>query len=323
MSDCRITAVTLADSRESAAQAVLLARSLRRFGGALADSAMRLYVPSFAPPLPLAVRDELAVSAVELVELAVPDEVAAFPFAGKVYAAAAAELDLEDIHRSRGIPGSLLWMDADTLILREPRHLTIREGETLCYRPVHHKLIGSDIDEPLDAYWALVYEACHVPEGAVFPMLTCADRRRVRPYFNAGLLGLRPEAGIMREWLETFAREYRRPELARLYRRDARYAVFIHQALLSGVILARLDRSAMRELPEWYNYPLHLHADYAPDRRPERLDDLTTCRYEKLPPEPGWWGLTMSESLRGWLVGERERLGGLPGFKEDSEETSG
>ena len=127
-----------------------------------------------------------------------------FPFAVKVFAAAAAE------SLARGQADYLAWMDSDSIVVSEPKALLLSDGKDLGYRPVDHTLIGSPYDAPIDRFWESIYRHCGVPEsrGFPFPMVTSVDERRIRPYFNAGLLVVRPERGLLQSWRERFHRLY-------------------------------------------------------------------------------------------------------------------
>jgi hypothetical protein len=72
---------------------------------------------------------------------------------------------------------------------------------------------------------------------------------------------------------------YRHPDFRRFFENPS-YRVFMHQAVLAGVVLSSFSPTQLYELPESYNYPLHLHADYPIEFRPVKLNDLVTCRYE-------------------------------------------
>jgi hypothetical protein len=281
---------------------LLLVRSLREYGGALASSAVEVLAPDDMV-LGDEWRDAVIAAGAQVTRLAVPPEIRSFPFAAKVQAAAHVEAMCEeraDAHRT-----TLVWMDADTLVLDEPGALVLGGDEVLAYRPVHHKLIGSAFGEPLDEYWSTVYRLCGVEPGAVFPMTTCADRQAIRPYYNAGLLAVLPAAGLMRRWAEVFEGAYQTPEMRQFYGVDSMYAIFAHQAVLTGVVLSRVARDHARELPERYNYPLHLHSEYASDWRARRLNELATCRYEVLPFGADWWSeIPIDEPLATWLVQE-------------------
>jgi hypothetical protein len=142
--------------------------------------------------------------------------------------------------------------------------------------------VGSRCDEPLDPFWTLVYRCCNVPEDHVFPMTAHVDGERIRPYFNAGLLIVRPEKELFQGWRDRFFRVYQSPEFQAFYERDERYVIFAHQAIVTGVLLSALAPDQMQELPPTYNYPLHLYEEDVTDCRPQRLEELVTCRHEGL-----------------------------------------
>lgn len=288
-------------------QAVLLADSIRTFGGDLARVPLWWYVPDHrAPgergpdnPLSPPARDRLLALGVELIPFEIDVEVARFFFAADLAAAAHAE------ERAAGQAARLAWLTSNTLVLHEPEHLLLKEGALVGYRPVHHTNVGSPYGEPLNPFWAAVYRRCQVPDERVFPMTTHVDRATIRPYFNAGHLVVRPEHGLLRAWHDVFFGAYRSPEFRAFYPQDERYVIFVHQAILSGVLLASVAREAMQELPATYNYPLHLYAKDPPGSRPPALEALITCRYEAwddLEALP----LPAGEQYRRWLA---ERLG--------------
>jgi hypothetical protein len=290
-------------SAGSARQAALLARSLRRFGGTLAASDFLALVPAGRRSIDEAASGALAAAGAGRVPFELPEEAARFPFGALAYAAAAAEEQLE------GRSAVLAWLNPDTLVLAEPEEFRLAPGKVLAYRPVHHLLIGSPYDEPLDPFWRLAYERCGVASSAVFPMVTCADARRVRPYFNAGLLVVRPEARILRCWRDAFASHYDAPELSTFCERDERYRIFAHQVLLSASVLAVADKMALHELPDRYNYPLHLHESYESARRPTSVGELITCRYESLSDWPWRETIDVPEPYASWLAAEHAAIG--------------
>ncbi len=160
----------------------------------------------------------------------------------------------------------LIWLSSNTLILHEPTAFLLSDGKDLAYR----------------------------------------DDLIVRPYFNAGILITRPENVLFKTWRDTFFKVYQKPELQQLYKQDERYAIFIHQAILSGVILATLTVEEIQELPSAYNYPEHLHGEDITANRPAILDELVTVRHEGFYQDPDWkQKMPASDSLKDWLA---ERL---------------
>ena len=63
---------------------------------------------------------------------------------------------------------------------------------------------------------------------------------------------------------------------------DQRNALFLHQAILSGMMIHHYSQRELHQLPEAVNYPLHLQDEYPKEYKPAALDDLTTARYESI-----------------------------------------
>jgi hypothetical protein len=294
-----------AEDAPAGRRARLLARSIRAFAGRFAESPIWIMVPR-ATPLPEDVSDGMKAAAAEVVPCDISSAVAAFPFGAKVIAAGAAEA------RAAG-GGTLIWMDSGALVLREPSELHLPSGKTFAARPVDLALIGSRLSDPVTPFWDLIYRACAVPEESLFPMESSVDEVSIRPYFNAGLLAVDPERGVLGQWATTFQRVYQGPRLVELYQADSRYSVFAHQAVLAGVVLSSLDREEIGELAPLANYPLHLHDRYPRARRPRSLDEVTVCRYEEFFENPVWeTAIGLGAPLRSWL---RRELGLIVGAR--------
>jgi len=89
----------------------------------------------------------------------------------------------------------------------------------------------------------------------------------------------------------------------KFYQKDERYAVFVHQAVLSGVILSMLQTGEIQELPPTYNYPLHLHAQDVTDHRPSSLEELVIFRHEGFYADPEWINrMPAKEPLKQWIA---------------------
>ena len=235
-------------------ETILLAKTLRRFGGSLADTPLTAFYPQDRP-LPEIIARQLTALSVELAPFKIDPQARQFPLAVVPFGTAAAE----DHASSADL---LAWLLPDALILNPPTDFLLAEGKQLAYRPVHHQNIGAGWRQPLDPFWEKIYDNCQVPEAQVFEMTTCYQER-IYPYFNAGLLVTRPANGLCRAWLEAFLNLYPHPDFVPFFEQQ-KYAVFFHQAVLAGVILNRYPQAVLAELPESYNYPLHMHADFPP-----------------------------------------------------------
>jgi len=193
---------------------------------------------------------------VEVVASGAPSDALAYPFGGKVYAASAAE------QRTGSSAAILAWLDEDTIVLREPAEFDLDPGETFGYRPVMHQRIGSPYDEPVDAFWTRVYEVSAVPEAAIFPVTTPADGKKIRAYFNAGVLVVRPERGLLRRWESVFSTLYHDSTIVRMCGEDVYKRVFLHQAALAAAVLSTIGKDESRQFSERVNYPLFFHEQF-------------------------------------------------------------
>jgi hypothetical protein len=286
--------------RSSETNALLLVESIRAFAGSLSRSPIWCLTPEYKEPLSKAFMKRLQPLDVTLIPFELDRNVLQFPFTGEAHAASLAE------SKAVGKADILAWLNPNSVVLQEPRDFLLRDDRVLGYRPVHHTLVGSRFDGPLDPFWTLVYRYCGVPGDRVFPMRTHVDDETIRPYFNAGFLIARPERGLLKAWRDTYLRVYGEPPLQELYRRDGRYRIFVHQAVLSGVIMAALETDEIQELPPTYNYPIHLHGEDITDHRPSSLEELVTIRHEGFYEDTEWFEkMPAGEPLKRWFA---ERL---------------
>ncbi len=250
----------------SVRQMLLLAESLRRWGGELSDAPFWLLVPRGEEAYLEGFQGRLSGADVRIADFEVDLQAASFPFARKVLAAAEAERLAEDA------ASTLVWMDSGALILQSPAGLQLPRGIRLAARPVDLALIGSRYEEPPDAFWKLIYRECGVPEEQLYPMQSSVDRINIRPYFNAGLLAVQPHDGLLQAWRDDFLRLHMIPEFEPFYLANPRYRIFMHQAVLAGTLLARLSPAEILLLPATVNYPLHFHQRFPTAERPASLE---------------------------------------------------
>lgn len=247
--------------------------------------------------------EELRGPGVEIRISTTPDEAQWFYFAGKVFAAGKAETAAE------GKAAILVWMDDDTIVLREPADFVLSDRTAFAYRPVTHNRSGSLYSESPDPFWSRIYEKLAIEPDSLFPVVTPADRQTIRAYFNSGLLVVRPEHGILRGWGESFRVLYRDSVLAEMCREDVTKRIFLHQTALVGGVMHALDKDAMTELSDRYNYPVFFERMFSAEKEFDSIEDVITLRYDVYfrKPNPDW-----SDRLRGpaelisWM---KDRLG--------------
>lgn len=237
----------------------------------------------------------------------VEEEATWYYYAQKVFAAAQAEADLAEA-------GEILaWLDEDTVFMQEPEEFDLPEGVSLGYRPVMHRNIGLQVEDPVDAFWTRVYADLSVASDTLFPMVTPADDETIRPYINAGCLVVRPERGLLRKWAAYWPILYRDPELKRMSEADIRKRIFLHQVALTCAVINHLRPDERQELSPRINYPFFFKEMFGGKHDFDDLTDVTTFRHESYfrDPAPDW-----EERLKGppdridWI---REHIASKPG----------
>lgn len=249
-----------------------LAESLRTFGGTFKDSPVWCYLPDELAIGDQALLDRLTSSGVEMRKVHTPEEARWIFYAGKVYASEAAE-SLAAQYNSL-----LAWLDADTMILDEPSAFDLKPDLKIAYCPVMHNRSGALYGQPPDNYWSRIYERLEIPEDMLFPMITPADRQKIRAYFHCGLIVVRPEIDILGQWARSFETLYSDMILADMCRHDATKRIFLHQTALTGAVLHNVARHQMLELPETYNYPVFFDMRYEAEKSFNSIRDVVTLR---------------------------------------------
>lgn len=284
--------VTLVSTVDQRAQARLLVDSVRSFGGAL--SHCRIWVfeadPQGVPCGSLEDADTRVFS------LGVSPTVQHYWFAGKVSACARAE-EMAD-------PGvqSLVWLSPDNLVIQPPVLFVLSPEVDAAVRPVHVKNVGLLTTDPLDGFWKKVYETVGL-EDVTIAVESFVDAQRLRAYFNSHALAVDPARGLFRRWLACFETLVCDDAYQADSCPDPLHQIFLHQAVLSALLVADLDFQRVRVLPPAYNYPYNLHGRVPLDRRAQALDDLVSIAYEDRPLDPAVVDdIDIREPLRSWLA---------------------
>jgi hypothetical protein len=286
--------------------AAALAECIRTWGGPYRESPIYIAVTD-----PGYLKGVLASTNVIRVPLEVGEPERSFPYAVKARAAAAVE------GRVAGTVRSLAWFDPETLLFGPPREMDLEEGTAAAVTPVQFINTGQAPEEPVDAYWAGIYRRVGLDPGKIFTIETRVDRRTIRAYLNCGMFAVRPERGLLREWAEVQDALLGDAAYMQTAITDGIHRIFLHQAIITSLLVARLPRKEIRFLSHAYNYPLFCHSlDFSPgtggpyrvpaDTRPAKLNDLATAFYEGLFRRHEDWATLIppaDEPLRSWLSG--------------------
>jgi hypothetical protein len=285
--------VTTIANEEEQKQVQMLTDSIRTFGGPFRES--EVWIFDISPEGDLCVR--MGADRVEAFPLELPSGMASYPFAGKVTACASAEemVAAADL--------TLVWVSNDCLVLNPPNEQVLTLPYQAAFRPVHIQNVGSAWVEPLDAYWQTVYEVVKL-EKAPFSVTSFVDQVRLRPYFNSHTFSIHPSLGLMNRWLELFQQFVTDEEFQEGPCQPIREKVFLHQALLSALVVSELGEEEIWILPPKYSYPYNLHGDIPATDRVGDMGALVNLTWEGRTLDPRQVeDLHIGEPYRSWLRG--------------------
>jgi hypothetical protein len=217
--------------------AAMLVDSIRAWGGEYRDCPIYAVLTD-----PRASGLRLKDKNVQMVPLELKESVRNYPFAAKAYAAAKVESLIA------GKAQSLAWFDPETMLLRPPREMDLKDGVSAAVAPVAFINIGQAENEPVNAYWAAIYKKCSLDPKKLFIVETKVDCKKVRA-----------DRGLCREWAQVLDELLHDKEYQRTAITDAVHKTFLHQAVISTLIVSRLDRREIHMFSPGYNYPLYCH----------------------------------------------------------------
>jgi len=288
----------------------MLVDSIRTWGGKYRDDP--IYVVLIGPKASgLRIMDKN----VELVSLELEESVRKYPFAAKAYAAAKVE------ELIAGKIRSLAWFDPETMLWRPPKEMDLRDGISAAVAPVAFINTGQEEGEPVNTYWAAIYKKCALDSKKLFIVETKVDCKKVRAWLNCGMFAVRADRGLCREWAKVLDELLHDDEYQRTAITDSVHKVFLHQAVISTLIVSRLERGEIHMLSSGYNYPLYCHdLDFKvasgtyrmpAHKKAKKLNDLTSAFIESFFLEhPDWikYVPPVDEPLKKWLTEEVTRV---------------
>jgi glyoxylase-like metal-dependent hydrolase (beta-lactamase superfamily II) len=251
--------------------AELLVTSIRRFGGEYAN------VPIFVTVEDLGATPCRGLQALGATVLALEGDAAGrrYLFGQKVYAAAQVERLVETTAHT------LVWFDPETIVLGPPADLDLGGTRAAALRPVYlTNKVALTPDQPADAFWKPILDLTGLTVESLPVVDSVVHREKMRAYFNCGIIAYRPSVGICREWARLFTLLVNDSAFQKAACGDAPHRIFLHQAVVSAVIVARTKPSDWRWLPEKCGYPLNLHDQMPQERKAARLNDLTCAVVE-------------------------------------------
>jgi len=290
----RFAVVTYVLNPDQEKKAEALIKSLRRFGGDYGG--VPVYVVLGNPKdVPC---ERLRQDGVQLVPTDAAELGRRYPLAIKAYAAA----QIERLAADRF--DTLAWFDPETLIVGPLQALDLRDRFDAAVKPVFKvNNVGLAANAPPDAFWKPIYRATGLDPAKIPIVKSILEGQPIKAYFNCEIFSVRPRVGIFREWaarLEPFLKDQEYQRTACL---DSLHRLFLHQAVLSAVIVSKTRASRRGELPNSCGYPINLHRDLPQAQKVAALNGLSGIIVETVwDDNPGWLKLMeIREPLKSWL----------------------
>jgi len=274
--------------------AVMLIKSIREFGGAYKDSPVYVFQDNADENPCLVIKNMDA----NLLPLEIDPAARDYLFSRKVYACAQAERLLA------GKAESIVWFDNQCLVFAHLDDLLLQDSKAVAIRPVQLlNTIGLAPEAPIDEFWGRIYQDAGVDPQKVPIVETFVDAKKIRFYINCQIISFRPELGICREWERIFTSLVKDAEYQKKACPDVLHQVFLHQAVLSAVINAKVNESELQWLPASCGYPLNLHEKLPPEKKLRRLKDVKYLVYDTIMQRrPDWMEIMpVEEPLKSWL----------------------
>lgn len=280
-------------------KSVMLVKSLRAFGGRLADARVLSYSPREGRhPAPRTLRwfHDAGVQAVlEPLNTEWPE----YGFGNKVVACAHAE---EHASADR-----LVFLDSDMLILDEPGALLAGDSGAVRLRPVERKIAGSTGSDEHADYWHALFDFAGIDEP--LRVETTVGGEEIYGYWNAGIVSAPTAAGFFRRWEQTLRALFEEERIHPMGRD------FMDQIALA--LTVQSHGAGVEELPPGYNVPVGASARAVGGANGlGDPDDIVIAHYHRMfdsvplhSPLGGWAGWSGYGTLRR-IVGES----GLVGF---------
>ncbi|NMG06336.1 hypothetical protein [Brasilonema sp. UFV-L1] len=243
-------------------QSLLLAESIRKFCGNLKDTPIYSFHPRVGEPISIQTRKAFEALGVIHQQLPINTDFHHFYLANKPLVFAYAEQTIDaDI---------LVFLDSDKCFFSEPKEFLLPPGCNVAIRPEYGKGIGSTgSQDPQDEYWKKLYEVLGV-KREIF-VNTPIGNKRIRGYWNSGLLAVRRNAGILTACKENFEKVM----YLKISPPQGNY--FVEQSVFSAT-LCSLEENVFN-FSFGYSYPLPLHNRLSKQAQINSFEKIASIHY--------------------------------------------
>jgi len=222
-----------------------------------------------------------------------------YPLAIKAFVAAQVEKLVEDQVTT------LAWFDPATLVLGSLDELNLERKYGVAIRPVSLlNTIGIEPGSEPNNYWTPIYSELGLDYKNVPSYKTIVDEKPIQAYFNCEIFSVDPRLGIFTEWAKVLSKflkdeNYQKNACNTFLRR-----LFLHQAVLSSVIISKVESNDIKPLSIKSGYPFGQHERLSDEKKIKKLNDLSAIIFDYQWDRIGRWmeKIAVEEPLKEWLM---------------------
>jgi hypothetical protein len=247
-------------------QSVLLAESIREFGGNLKDTPIYSFHPREGQAISRETKDAFEFLEVCHQQIILNVDYSSFGCVNKMFVCAYAEQNIE--------AEFLIFLDSDQCIFNEPKELLLPDEYNIGICPVVGQGIGSTGPKDLlyEDYWKKLYELFNI-SNELF-VNTRMDNKKIRGYWNSGMVSVRRNANIFTDWKTNFKK------IMEVNLLPAQGMFFVDQVALAVTICSRTKD--IFSFSFGYNYPLLHHNILANEKQINSLDEIISIHYHQM-----------------------------------------
>ncbi|BAY80673.1 hypothetical protein NIES267_01300 [Calothrix parasitica NIES-267] len=246
-------------------QSLMLAESIRKFCGNLKDTPIYSFHPRTGTPIAEETQKAFEKLGVIHQQLPINQEFHEYYLANKPLTCAYAEQNID--------AEILVFLDSDKCFFAEPKEFLLPDGCNVRMRPEYGQGIGSTgKNDSHEWYWQKLYQVLGVKQELF--VHTPIKNKKIRAYWNSGLVAVRRSAGIFQSWKENFEK------VMHLDIAPPQGIYFVEQSVLSITLCALEEK--VSHFSDSYSYPLPLHNRLSKEWRLNNWDDLISVHYFNL-----------------------------------------
>lgn len=286
--------VSFVSSHEQERAVNALIQSVRERGGACRSS--RIYVLN-SDPAEFSCRS-LRQDNVQVLPLQMPQSLRDYPLALKAFAAAQVERIVADR------VDTLVWLDPGVIVLKPLSDLELSDDYDVAVRPVTlANTIGIPPHSAPNEYWQPIYRRLRIDYRTLPSLETVADSVPIQPYYNCEVFAFNPGIGLARRWAELLRELIQDENYQKNICNTFLRRLFLHQAVLSGLISSRIRPDRIKPLPLDSAYPFSQHERLPAGKKAAAMCDLSVAIFDSTwSQDPAWMNrMVIDSELKDWL----------------------